>query len=200
MGRDADAGDVWRDLPGGVGRDSGDGSYAAIGGGRPEHLTPLDPSGLVSGHDPAAADHRPPPIADAPEHDWKHARDLIYPAFRPVGTQGLSVLSLDREALATHGRQRHAEPLLDEGPAGLPVFYTIDAGAFDIIVNGDHLLSWAVDPSDVQDAAMRNLGRLVGRGAVDRRGLRRAPADQLGHGERVGRGADPPAGGHGPPR
>ena len=101
MGRDADAGDVWRDLPGGVGRDSGDGAYAAIGGGRPDHLTPLDPSGRVSGHDPAAADHRPPPIADAPEHDWKHARDLIYPAFRPVGTQGLSVVSLDREALAT---------------------------------------------------------------------------------------------------
>jgi hypothetical protein len=157
MGREADAGDVWRDLPGGVARDGGDGSYAAIGGGRPDHLMPLDPSGPVSGHDPAAADHRPPPIADAPEHDWKHARDLIYPAFRPVGTQGLSVVSLDREALAAHGRQSHAQPLLDEGPAGLPVFYTIDAGAFDVIVNGDHLLSWGVEPSDVQDAAMRNL-------------------------------------------
>ena len=51
----------------------------------------------------------------------------------------------------------HAQPLIDEGPAGLPVVYTIDAGAFDIIVNGDHLLSWGVEPSAIQDAAMRNL-------------------------------------------
>ena len=43
------------------------------------------------------------------------------------------------------------------GPAGLPVVYTIDAGAYDIVVNGDHLLSWGVEPSEIQDAAMRNL-------------------------------------------
>ena len=53
----------------------------------------------------------------------------------------------------------HAQPLLDVGPAGLPVVYTIDAGAFDVVVNGDHLLSWGVEPSAIQDAAMRNLAR-----------------------------------------
>jgi len=104
----------------------------------------------------------PPPehkvaIADAPEHDWRHARDLIYPAFRPVGTLGLSIAAFVRAALVARGGQSHAQPLLDEGPAGLPVVYTLDAGAFDIIVNGDHLVSWGVEPADVQDAAMRNL-------------------------------------------
>ena len=65
--------------------------------------------------------------------------------------------SIDRETLAAHAERSHAQPLLDEGPAGLPVVYTIDAGAYDIVVNGDHLLSWAVEPSEVQDAALRNL-------------------------------------------
>jgi uncharacterized protein YtpQ (UPF0354 family) len=95
--------------------------------------------------------------ADSPEQDWTRAKDLLYPAFRPVGTQGLSLETIDRESLAAHGLQSHAQPLLDQGPAGLPVVYTIDAGAFDVVVNGDHLLSWGVEPSDVQDAAMKNL-------------------------------------------
>jgi uncharacterized protein YtpQ (UPF0354 family) len=58
---------------------------------------------------------------------------------------------------AIHGSKHHAQPLLDQGPAGLPVVYTMDAGGFDIIVNGDHLLSWGVEGSAVQDAAMANL-------------------------------------------
>jgi hypothetical protein len=95
--------------------------------------------------------------ADAPEQDWTVALDLLYPAFRPVGTMGLAVDSIDREQLAAHSAQSHAQPLLDVGPAGLPVVYTINAGAYDIVVNGDHLLSWGVEPSDIQDAALRNL-------------------------------------------
>ncbi len=136
-------------------RDLVDGSAGAERHIIPEYLVPLDPSGPVSGHVPAP-EHRAP-IAEAPEHDWSHARNIIYPAFRPVGTQGLAMATLDRETLARHANQSHAQPLVDEGPAGLPVVYTIDAGAFDIIVNGDHLLSWGVEPSEVQDAAMRNL-------------------------------------------
>ena len=34
---------------------------------------------------------------------------------------------------------------------------TLDAGAYDIVVNGDHLLAWGVEPSEIQDAALRNL-------------------------------------------
>jgi uncharacterized protein YtpQ (UPF0354 family) len=82
---------------------------------------------------------------------------LIHPAFRPVGMLGLAIDSIDRAVLLAHSSQSHAQPLLDQGLAGLPVVYTIAANGFDIVVNGDHLLSWGVEPAEIQDAAMRNL-------------------------------------------
>jgi hypothetical protein len=143
--------DVGRDL----GRDLGDAPPAAIRDAAPDYLTPIDASAPVSGHSaPAEATTA---IADSPEHDWELARTLIYPAFRPVGTLGLPIESIDRESLVARATQSHAQPLLDQGLAGLPVVYTIAAGGFDIVVNGDHLLSWGVEPSEIQDAAMRNL-------------------------------------------
>ena len=96
-------------------------------------------------------------MADSPEHDWEVAKALIFPAFRPLGTQGLAMDSIDRDSLFAHVTQSHAQPLLDQGLGGLPVVYTIGAGGFDIVVNGDHLLSWGVEPREIQDAAMRNL-------------------------------------------
>ena len=33
----------------------------------------------------------------------------------------------------------------------------LDAGAFDVIVSGDHLRTWGIGPAELQDAAMRNL-------------------------------------------
>ena len=33
----------------------------------------------------------------------------------------------------------------------------IPADGFDVVVNGDHLLSWGIEPVELQDAAMRNL-------------------------------------------
>ncbi|MFL5683204.1 MAG: hypothetical protein ACJ77V_10775 [Chloroflexota bacterium] len=137
-------------------RDLGDEPPAAIRDTAPDYLAPIDESAPVSGHSPA-----PEPIsspADAPEQDWGHAKGLLYPAFRPIGTQGLEMASIDRLQLAAHSAQSHAQPLIDEGPAGLPVVYTLDAGAYDIVVNGDHLLAWGVEPSEIQDAALRNLG------------------------------------------
>jgi hypothetical protein len=136
-------------------RELGDEPPVVIRDAPPDYLGAIDQSAPVSGHSPP-----PEPTTsavDSPEHDWERARDLLYPAFRPVGTLGLALDTIDRERLAAHASQSHAQPLLDEGPAGLPVVYTIDAGAFDIVVNGDHLLSWGVEPSDVQDAAMHNL-------------------------------------------
>ena len=73
--------------------------------------------------------------------------------------EGLDIGSLDRDKLVGQGAVSHAQPLLDVGPAGLPVVYTIDAGAYQIVVNGDHLMSWAVGAEQIQDAAMRNLSR-----------------------------------------
>ena len=152
MDRESQGGsDVGRDFE----RDLADEAPAALRDAPPDYLAPIDESAPVSGHSPVPPHTTSP--ADAPEQDWSSARDLLYPAFRPVGTLGLAVDSIDRETLAAHATQSHAQPLLDVGPAGLPVVYTIDAGAYDIVVNGDHLLSWGVEPSEVQDAALRNL-------------------------------------------
>lgn len=138
-----------------VGRDLTDEPPPLYRDAAPDVLAPIDESAPVSGHVPPP-EHRTSAV-DAPEHDWEHARALIRPAFRPVGTKGLAVDTLDRDSLMAHSMQSHAQPLIDVGPAGLPVVYVISAGAFDIVVNGDHLLSWGVEPVELQDAAIGNL-------------------------------------------
>lgn len=178
MEMDIGGSDAGRDVE----RDLGDEPPASLRDSPPDYLAPIDASAPVSGHVP------PPesavPIADSPEHDWEHASTLLFPAFRPVGTQGLVVESIDRDALAGQGSQSHAQPLLDQGPAGLPVVYTMDAGGFDIVVNGDHLLSWGVEPSAIQDAAMRNLSAWSAGAAwtVESSGDRRLVSSQTGDG------------------
>ncbi len=124
----------------------------------PERLTPIDPNAPVSGH------AIPPPVEAstaslAPEHDWSAAIDRIFPLLRPPGTQGLPAATLDTARLAASAGQAHAEPIVDEGPCGLAVVYAIAASGFDVIVNGDHLLSWGVGLEALQDAAIRNLAR-----------------------------------------
>ena len=136
-------------------RDLGDEPPASLRDSAPDILSPIDVSSPVSGH--FRAPETRTSAVDAPEHDWSVARDLIRPAFRPVGAQGLKVEGLDREALAQHSMQSHSQPLVDDGPAGVSVIYAIPAGGFDIVVNGDHLLSWGIEPVELQDAAMRNL-------------------------------------------
>src|SRR5687767_2172825 len=143
--------DVGRDLA----RDLGDEPPSSMRDHAPDILSPIDDSAPVSGHVPP-----PPPSAsvmDSPEHDWALARDLIRPAFRPVGTHGLAIEDVKRDTLAQHSMQSHAQPILDAGPAGLPVVYAIPAGGFDVVVNGDHLLSWGIEAVELQDAALRNL-------------------------------------------
>jgi hypothetical protein len=136
-------------------RDHGDGPPPAWRDAPPDPLAPIDPDAPVSGHlpiaEPAATVH------ESPEHDWTVAAGLIYPLLRPAGTGGLAVEALDPQRLLAEGVKSHAEPLVDEGPAGLAVVYGISAGGFDVIVNADHVLSWGVTPVDIQDAAIRNL-------------------------------------------
>lgn len=151
MEMDLGGSDVGRDIE----RDLGEAPPATLRDSPPDYLAPIDATAPVSGHVPPPASQGA--IADSPEHDWDHARSLLFPAFRPVGTHGLPVESYDRDNLAGHSAQSHAQPLLDQGPAELPVVYTMDAGGFDIVVNGDHLLSWGVEPAAIQDAAMQNL-------------------------------------------
>ena len=120
MERDPNEGgrDVGRDIA----RDLSDEPPPAIRDAPPDILSPIDESSPVSGH-------TPPPettvsAVDSPEHDWGLARELVRPAFRPVGTSGLPIETVDRESLSQHAMQSHPQPLIDLGPAGLPVVYT----------------------------------------------------------------------------
>ena len=137
------------------GRSLGDETPGSLRDAAPDILAPIDDSAPVSGH-------MPPPehttsAVDSPEQDWNVAKGLVRPAFRPIGTQGLPIESIDQGTLHAHATQPHAQPILDTGPAGLPVVYTIAAGGFDIVVNGDHLLTWGIEPAELQDAALANL-------------------------------------------
>jgi hypothetical protein len=136
-------------------RDLGDEPPASFRDTAPDLLAPIDASAPVSGHVPAT-DH-PSSIADSPEQSWDAASLIIFPALRPPGTQGLVVADINPEALQADASRNHSQPLVDEGPVGLTVVYVLHAGGFDVIVNGDHLLSWGVTTGAVQEAALRNL-------------------------------------------
>ena len=136
-------------------RDMTDETPGAFRDAAPDVLAPIDASAPVSGH--VVAPESTASIAETPEHDWHAAAAIIYPGLRPVGTHGLTVAEIDAVALARDAARSHSQPLVDEGPAGLPVVYTLNAGAYDVIVNGDHLLSWGVTPEVIQDTAMANL-------------------------------------------
>jgi hypothetical protein len=143
--------DVGRDLA----RDLGDEPPSSLRDAPPDILAPIDESSPVSGHTPPREPRTS--AVDSPEQNWTLARDVVRPAFREVGTKGLAMEDIHRDTLAQHAMQSHAQPLIDDGPAGLPVVYAIPAGGFDIVVNGDHLLSWGIEPVELQDAALRNL-------------------------------------------
>ena len=137
-------------------RDFGDEPAPAFRDAPPDVLAPIDEGAPVSGH--VIPDARPAPsIADTPEHDWTAASKVIFPALRPVGTHGLTVADLSPEALQADSSRHHSQPLVDEGPCGIPVVYALHAGGFDVIVNGDHVLSWGVGAETIQDTAMKNL-------------------------------------------
>jgi hypothetical protein len=136
------------------GRTYDDDQEGALRDAAPSILEPISANAPVSGHRPVS--EGPSALAaDAPEHDFNAARSIIVPALRPVGTQGRPIASL--HAGAPEGSASRAQPLLDEGPCGLPVVYTMAATGFDIVVNGDHLSSWGVPIEVVQDAAIANL-------------------------------------------
>ena len=167
--RDQGGSDVGRDLE----RDFGDEPPAAIRDAAPDYLAPIDDSAPVSGHSP-------PPETSASA--CRHARARLgarqgprlsrVPAGRNAGRAGRLVRPAGR-----HGRrpQSHTQPLIDEGPAGLPVVYALDAGAFDVIVSGDHLRSWGIGPVDAAGRGDGQPDDVVGVRAVDRRDLRRTP-------------------------
>jgi uncharacterized protein YtpQ (UPF0354 family) len=111
------------------------------------HVPPPDP-----GEAAVARAH-----SEAPEHDWSAASAQVFPALRPAGTQGVQLADLDPTQLATEGTKKHALALLDPGPADLLVVYVLRSPAFDVVINADHLLTWAISPETLRDTAMANL-------------------------------------------
>lgn len=139
-------------------RDLADDATGALRDAPPDVLAPIDAGAPVSGHVVAQPEQSAGALlAESPEHDWSAARPLIFPALRPQGTHGLRVEDVDAASLAADTNRHHSQPILDEGPCGIPVVYALHASGFDVIVNADHLLSWGVGPAEVQDAALANL-------------------------------------------
>jgi hypothetical protein len=123
----------------------------------PDRLAPIDADAPVSGHHPP--DSTRPSPATAPEQDWQAAARVIVPILRPVDSSGTRLADVDAAALAQEGLRAHATPLLDDGPSGLVIGYVLRAGAFDVLVNADHLLGWGVTPDAIRQTALANLGR-----------------------------------------
>jgi hypothetical protein len=120
------------------------------------YLGHIDPSAPVSGHIPAAGQSGS--IAAAPEHDWRAAAAAVMPLIRPAGTTGMPLAAADSAWLEAEATRSHSnQVIVDTGPAGLVVVYALPANGFDVIVNGDHLVSWRVDPATLRAAAMANL-------------------------------------------
>jgi len=138
-----------------IGRDLGDESPGALRDTAPDILAPIDASSPVSGHLPPRESSGS--IAASPEHDWSAASAILFPILRPPGTPGMVVADIDEAALSADAARSHSQPLIDEGPCGLGVVYGLHAGGFDVIVNGDHVLSWGVPISQIQEVALRNL-------------------------------------------
>jgi hypothetical protein len=136
-----------------TGMDIADEATGALRDRAPDTLGVPDPDAPVSGHRPAP--EAGGAAADAPEHDWAAARTLVFPIVRPAGTTGAAAdtpLDVLRSSPAAH-----TTPLVAEGPAGLVVSFTLAGGGFDVLINGEHLLSWGVDGAELAAAAGANL-------------------------------------------
>jgi hypothetical protein len=119
----------------------------------PAHLGRFAADGQVSGHRPASASGTP--VTESPEHDWGAARSLVYPILRPSGTTGADPdVPLD---VLRSIRASHTVPLVAPGPCGLVVSFALQGAGFDILVNGEHLLSWGLDAGTLAAPAGANL-------------------------------------------
>jgi hypothetical protein len=121
----------------------------------PDLLMPIDEEAPVSGHRPPV--EAATPISASAEHDWTAAAGAVLPVLRPPDTAGTELSGLDPVHLRAAGMRTHALPVIDRGPGGLAIGYILRAGSFDVLVNADHLLGWAIEPGQLREAALRNL-------------------------------------------
>jgi len=137
-------------------RDLGDEPPATMRDAAPDLLSPIDASAPVSGH--VRAEGTPTTTASlTPEQNWEAASAVVVPVLRPVGSTGLRIGEVDRAELVANANKAHTLPLLGAGPCGLSVAYALPASGFDVIVNGEHVLAWNVEPEAVHAAALANL-------------------------------------------
>jgi hypothetical protein len=139
-----------------IARDLGDEPPPAYRDAAPDVFAPIDASGPVSGHIVRGQPGGVPASLTA-EHDWSAASQNLFPILRPVGTTGLRLDEADRATLVANATKAHTMPLVGDGPCGLAIIYALPATGFDVLVNGEHLVSWGVEPGAIHDAAMRNL-------------------------------------------
>ena len=167
--------------------DIGDEPDAAIRDRPPDLRSPVDPDAPVGGHHPPS--DAPRSLAEEPEHDWAAASERLMPLLRPPGSSGMPLGGVEREQLASEGLRSHALPVVDEGPAGLTVAYAIRAGGFDVLVNADHLLAWAIEPQRLRDTALGNLASWSSCAAWtdERDGQRRLLSSDTGEGSDAAR-------------
>jgi hypothetical protein len=109
----------------------------------------------ISGHQPPS--DAPVPPSAAPEHDWAAAMDHVFPALRPADTHGAPLDDLDESRLQHEGMKKHALPVIDPGPANLSIVYVLREPSYDVVINAEHLLTWAIEAQALRDAAMANL-------------------------------------------
>lgn len=169
-----------RDLGRDQHRDFGDEPAPAWRTEPPDPLAPIDPNAPVSGH--VASWDEPGRGSEAPEHDWTLAVERLYPVLVPGGTVGSPLGELDVAAVVAMGSRGHLQPLLDPGPAGLFVKYVIAEEGFDVTVNAEHMISWAIDPATLREASLANLARWVSTAAwsVETSGDRRLISSATG--------------------
>ena len=137
-----------------TGLDMADDATGALRDHAPDPLGVPDPDAPVSGHHPAP-ETSTVAASDAPEHDWSAARSLVFPIIRAAGTLGAPAdtpLDVLRSSPAAH-----TTPLVAEGPADLVVSFTLAGGGFDVLITGEHLLSWGIDAAELAAAAGENL-------------------------------------------
>ncbi|HEY8167631.1 MAG TPA: hypothetical protein VIF84_02845 [Candidatus Limnocylindrales bacterium] len=136
-----------------TGLDLADEATGALRDKPPDPLAVPDPDAPVSGHHPPR--ETTSSAVDAPEHDWAAAQSLVFPILRAVGTIGAPAdVPLD---LLRSSPTSHTTPLVADGPCGLVVSFTLAGGGFDVLVNGEHLLSWGIDASELAAVAGANL-------------------------------------------
>ena len=121
---------------------------------------------------------------------WTHARDLIYPAFRPVGTGPRRRGSFDRDTLAGHANQSHAQPFLDQVRPGCRSSTPSMPGRSTSSSTATTCCRGGSEPAEIQDAAIAEPGAA---GRRPRRGPTRCRASAAWSARTPATAGTPPA-------